>query len=191
MLCTGGLPRTQVPTYANIAAVTSALFVVVSGAPGSGKTTLALALGAELDLPVLSKDTIKEALLDLLGADDVAASKRLGEASIAVLIALARTSRGAILESVWRRSLAIDDLTSLEGRVVEVFCACDPEVARARYAERVGARDPGHFDAARLDDELWEGESAQAVDGGWPVVAVDTSTPVDAAVIADRIRALA
>jgi predicted kinase len=163
----------------------------VSGAPGSGKTTLALALGAELDLPVLSKDTIKEALLATLGADDVAASKRLGAAAIAVLIALARTSRGAILESVWRPSLAVDDLTSLEGRVVEVFCACDAEVARARYADRAGARAAGHFDSARLDDDLWDGETAQPIDGGWPVVHVDTSTPVDAAVIADRVRALA
>jgi adenylate kinase family enzyme len=38
--------------------------VLVSGAPGSGKTTIAVPLAAELGLPLLSKDIIKEQLFD-------------------------------------------------------------------------------------------------------------------------------
>ena len=41
-------------------------YVVVSGPPGSGKTTLAPRLAAELDLPLIAKDTIKQALLAVL-----------------------------------------------------------------------------------------------------------------------------
>jgi Ni2+-binding GTPase involved in maturation of urease and hydrogenase len=37
---------------------------VVSGPAGSGKTTLADPLAAELQLPLISKDSIKEALAD-------------------------------------------------------------------------------------------------------------------------------
>jgi predicted kinase len=37
-------------------------FVVVSGPPASGKSSLAPALAAELDLPLLAKDVIKDAL---------------------------------------------------------------------------------------------------------------------------------
>jgi predicted kinase len=40
------------------------LFVVVAGWPGSGKSTLAAALAAEMRLPLLAKDEIKEALMD-------------------------------------------------------------------------------------------------------------------------------
>jgi predicted kinase len=41
--------------------------IVVSGAPGTGKFTIAAALGAALRFPVLSLDPIKEALADVLG----------------------------------------------------------------------------------------------------------------------------
>ncbi len=44
--------------------------VIVSGAPGAGKTTLAPPLAAALGLPLFAKDTIKETLYDLLGYDE-------------------------------------------------------------------------------------------------------------------------
>ena len=44
--------------------------VLVSGAPGSGKTTLAHPLAEQLGLPLFAKDTIKEALHDNLGRDE-------------------------------------------------------------------------------------------------------------------------
>ena len=47
-------------------------FVVVSGPPASGKSSLAPALAAELDLPLLAKDVIKDALAARL----VAAARR-------------------------------------------------------------------------------------------------------------------
>jgi 2-phosphoglycerate kinase len=54
--------------------------VLVSGAPGSGKTSLAVPLAAELGLALLRKDRIKETLHDGLGAPepDLAWSRRLG-----------------------------------------------------------------------------------------------------------------
>ena len=39
------------------------LFVVVSGPPGSGKSAVAEPLARELGLPLIAKDTIKEALM--------------------------------------------------------------------------------------------------------------------------------
>jgi predicted kinase len=65
--------------------------VYVSGAPGSGKTSLAIPLAAELGYALVAKDRIKETLHDALGArePDLAWSRRLGGAVMELLWALA------------------------------------------------------------------------------------------------------
>jgi predicted kinase len=166
-------------------------FVVVSGPPGSGKSILASGLASRLELPLFSKDTIKEALMDALGAADMEASRRLGSASIETLLALAHENGRGILESNWRASVSAEALGNLPGPVVEVFCDCAPHVSRLRYADRRD-RHPGHFDAARInDDSLWSGEASRPVGGGWPVVVVDTSAPVDLDAVCGQIVAVA
>ena len=57
------------------------LVVVVTGPPAAGKTTVARELACRLRLPLIAKDTIKEALFDGLGTGDLAWSRRLGEAT--------------------------------------------------------------------------------------------------------------
>lgn len=42
--------------------------VLVSGVPGTGKSTIAAPLAAALGLPLIAKDLIKEALADTLAA---------------------------------------------------------------------------------------------------------------------------
>ena len=49
-------------------ASSGAPFVLVGGWPASGKTTLARALATELGTAYLSKDEVKEALMDHVGA---------------------------------------------------------------------------------------------------------------------------
>ena len=100
-------------------------FVVVSGPPASGKSTLAPALAVELDLPLLAKDVVKDALVEVLGAPDLARSRELGRAAVHALLAVAATAGRAVLESVWH-GYARAPLAALPGPVVEVFCRCDP-----------------------------------------------------------------
>jgi predicted kinase len=166
------------------------VFVVVSGPPASGKTTVSGAIAPVLGLPLIAKDTIKQALMTVLAVPDVSASRVVGRASVAALLAVAAESGGAVLESVWHR-YAVDDLRRLPGEVVEVFCRCDPAVAAERYALRAGSRDAGHFDAERVTAELWNDEVARPVAGGWPVIEVDTAFPVDVEAIIAAIRAAA
>jgi predicted kinase len=167
------------------------LYVVVSGLPGSGKTSLATAVARELGLPLLSKDTIKETLFDVLGTGDVDWSKRLGLASTHVLLELARASAGAVLESFWDPPVARDELRSLDGHVVELFCDCPAEVARDRYRRRVGeGRHPGHLDTERdLDFDEWvRSGRGEPVGTGGPLLRVRTTEPVDIATVVDWVR---
>ena len=154
-------------------------FVVVSGPPGSGKSTLASGLAAQLGLPLLGKDIIKEALMDSLGASTIDESRRIGGASISVLFALARANGCGVLESNWSAALATESLRGLGGRLIEAFCDLDPVESHRRYLERAPSRHPGHFDQDRGDDRsLWHGPASRPIAGGWPVIRVDTSSPV-------------
>jgi len=158
----------------------SARFVVVSGPPGSGKTTLATALSAELELPLISKDAIKEALLKVLTVSDSAASQELGRASMAVVYQLAKNSiAGAVLEANFRRSRSVAELQGLQGSVIEIHCRCSRAVALHRYRARQESRHPGHFDALRSEVELWDPDMVGPLAGGWPVLEVETDHRVD------------
>lgn len=70
------------------------LFVVVSGPPASGKSTLAPVLAGELGLPLVAKDTIKEALMSVLPVRDVEASRQVGHAAVVAMLARRRHGDG-------------------------------------------------------------------------------------------------
>ena len=148
--------------------------MVVSGPPASGKTTLARALAPALGLPLIAKDTIKQALMTVLPVPDVAASRVVGGASVAALLAVAAETGGAVLESVWHRSYALDDLRRLPGR----SSRCSAAATRSRGAAIRAARGlPGCRSLRRRTGagELWNDEVARPVAGGWPVIEVDTA----------------
>lgn len=133
-----------------------------------------------LGLPFLSKDTIKESLMDQCAVPDVETSRRLGRDAMTSLLVQAKNSPvGAVLEANFTRSLALSELTQLPGHVVEVFCRCPRELCLARYRARSSGRHPGHLDAERSDVDLWNDETTRPVAGGWQVIEVDTSEPVD------------
>lgn len=163
-----------------MATPTEPVYVVVSGPPASGKSTLAPQVAAGLGLPLVAKDTIKDALMAVLDAPDVEASRLLGRASVQAMLAIAAQSPiGAVIESNFYRGVAAAQLLKLPGQVIEVFCRCSAEVAWVRYRKRAGTRHAGHFDSERTRDELWNDEVAEPVAGPWPLLEVDTESPVD------------
>lgn len=163
--------------------------MLVGGWPGSGKSTLAAGLAAELGLPLLVKDEIKEALADALGAPaDVPASQRLGRAAVLALLRVAARCPGAVLDSTWfDRTRPL--VAALPGRLVEVRTVLPRELARQRYRDRAAGRHPGHLDRQRTEAELWATPVAPL--GVGPLVEVDTTGPVDVPALAARIRAAA
>jgi predicted kinase len=132
--------------------------LIVSGAPASGKTTLARRLASDLRLPLLQRDELKEALADAMGAPgDVAASAQLGAGAYAMLHLVAgrliEAGTGLIIESNFRRGVSEAELRPLLAwsDAGLVHCGAAHEVLLARYAARTqrGTRHPAHLDADR------------------------------------------
>lgn len=167
----------------------SRYFIMVSGAPGAGKTTLAVTLAASLSLPLFSKDLIKETLADTLGGPtaDLGYSRRLGAAAMEVLWRLARHAPAAVIEANFRPRSEYErrHLEALNGRLVEVYCDCPSSEVARRFAERAASAHPAH-PLAELPPELlaeYDGPVGLGV-----VIRVDTTAPADVAALVARIE---
>ena len=125
----------------------SLTLIVVSGAPGTGKSTIATALGDELRFAVLSLDPIKEALADVLGLGDEDWSNRVGDAAAEVVFRLSAAFPDAVAEGWWRGARRDRAVAEFAG-AIEVFCHCDPRLAGERATTRIadGRRHPIHRD---------------------------------------------
>ncbi|MGY2874137.1 chloramphenicol 3-O-phosphotransferase [Marmoricola sp. URHA0025 HA25] len=161
-------------------------FVLVGGWPASGKTTLAHALAARLGLPSLSKDEVKESLMDALGAPrSVEESRRLGVAAVHAVLRLAGACPGAVVDSTWY-PYALPLVRRLPGPVVEVRCRVDELLARERFQGR--ERDGRNLDELRSDEELWGSDVPPL--GVGPLLEVDTTGAVDVDGLARQIEQL-
>ena len=171
--------------------MTPPLLVVVTGMPSSGKTTIAEGLAQRARLPLIAKDDIKEALYDTLGADDVAASERLGTAAYAVLFALARSLLAAGVPVVLEANFFRDQEPSFAAlpahRLLQLHCDAPLETLLDRYANR--SRHPGHQDAEKIKElpaRFASGAHAPLqLDG--ELVRIDTTLPVDLDGLAARL----
>jgi predicted kinase len=130
--------------------------LLLTGAPASGKSTLAARLARRYGACVCSKDEIKELLFDTLGAHDRRGSRALSDASFAVLFAFAArllcAQRLLLLEGNFRPGEHESALAAaLPAGVVEfaqVLCQAGAATCLSRLAARAGdpSRHPGHRD---------------------------------------------
>jgi thymidylate kinase len=174
-------------------------FVVVSGLPASGKTTLANRLAPVLDLPVLDKDQLLTSLFARRGVGDQTWRQRLSRESDGLLREKALASRGALLVSFWHLSgmpggsgTPVEWLSQLRGQVIHLWCRCSPEIAAERFFRR--QRHPGHLDHERTHKKtLSEFIALSHFEPGdfGKLVEVDTTGEPNIASLAESIRRLA
>jgi predicted kinase len=171
------------------------LVLIVTGAPGSGKSTLGRLVARRLGLPFFSKDLFKEALFDELGWSDRQWSRRLGAASMQLLFrsasALLEAGQSVALEANFYAEWDTPELLKLKEksacRFVQLVCTASQATLVERYTRRIaaGERHPGHTESEALDETL-----ARVLNGRWdaldvegPVITIDTETaPAEALV---------
>jgi predicted kinase len=133
--------------------------VIVGGPPASGKTTLARRLAADLSLPLITKDGLKETLFEAVGVGDLEWSRRLGRGAIAlvwhVLEAEVTANRSVLVEGNFDASVASGELNALAERhpftALEIHCCAEPAVLESRFVGRAATRHPGHVEADQLE----------------------------------------
>lgn len=164
--------------------------VFVSGAPGAGKTSVAVPLAVELGFALVCKDRIKETLHDALGAPrpDLAWSRKLGAAAMELLWALAADAPSVVVEANFRPHdpYQREKLSALSDRPVEVYCQCDPQLAARRYNDRAGTRHAIHVVASIHPDVCAEYDQPVGIG---KLVTVNTAISVDVMAAAAAVRA--
>lgn len=161
--------------------------ILVNGVPASGKSTISRFLVSGLQacgvqaVP-LALDNIKEALFPELGIGDRDHNRMLGRASYAAIFnTIAEFPDGLVpVIDAWhgfqpRSVLEAHLKTARAEKVIEVWCAVSPGVARQRYMQR--ERHPGHPPASYADELEELASRAESFGSFGRVVHVDAEAP--------------
>lgn len=134
--------------------------IVITGLPGTGKTTLARLLARRYSIALIAKDTIKEPLMDVLGSDG-AQSRTLSDVSFAIMFAMARELLASRCDVILEGNFRVGEhevplraaLAGERALVVQVLCRVAETRRRARMAGRAddSTRHPGHRDACQME----------------------------------------
>jgi predicted kinase len=135
--------------------------IIITGLPGTGKTTLGKHLARRYGLPYIYKDGIKEILFDTIENCSAELSRKLSLSSILLLqhvtLALVTAGQSLIVEANFKPAQATPewlDMKKCDFETFQIQCHTQGAVLLRRFTERIGAqeRHPAHHDRVLLED---------------------------------------
>ena len=136
----------------------STVAIVVSGLPGSGKSTIGKVVASELRIPLIDKDDFLETLFEVKGIRDQRWRRQLSIEADRSFKAEALRQKRAVLVSHWKPQNMINTGTPTDwlenhfSRIVEIYCHCNADIAADRFMTR--KRHPGHLEHEKSRDEV-------------------------------------
>ena len=163
--------------------------IVVTGPPGSGKTTIAAALQERLGLPLIAKDALKETLGDALEFDgDRHESRKLGVATFHIQYALMGELLGAGVSLIVEGNFRPEYFPELPpARITQLYVTAAAETLRERMLARDTHGHPVHYDREAADEV-----AERAARGEWSPLPLDGRLiEIDTTVWPDLVEVLA
>jgi predicted kinase len=159
--------------------------ILVNGVPASGKSTVARVISQSTGWPLLTLDTVKEALFSHLGKGDRDYNRLLGKASYQAIFSLVGDwpdGSHAIIDAWFgfQPFGILQEHLGLTGNcaIAEIWCHAKPDVIGARYRARLSQRHDGHLGADYVPELIALAETATAL-GNFPLFGVDTTRDLD------------
>ena len=138
------------------------ILIIITGFPGTGKTTLGKKIASKFKLPFICKDDFKEILFDILGSKDREWSKRIGMASYDILYHITeenlKANKSLIIETNFDPKFANKKIMELQLKYgfipFQIRCIAEGSVLIQRFKDRANSseRHKGHCDGDNLDE---------------------------------------
>jgi predicted kinase len=135
--------------------------IIITGHPGSGKSTIARQLAERYQLLLISKDALKERIFDTLGTSDKARSLRVSATSHRIMDDIVEQElalgHSVIVESNFKVELDSKRFKTITQKhaadCIQILCEANGNILFERWQKRLqdGTRHEGHVEAIGLE----------------------------------------